>query len=83
MPRANAIYIEALRSCVTEALGRFELPMMIPTADVVRETRPLWEAHPMGKFVEINAVVVGRMMARLGFAQVHGPMFNGWWVERV
>lgn len=82
MTKPNAIYIEKLKACVTEALRDFELPAMLPTRDILRQVRPRWEQEPMAAFVTLNEVVIGRMMGRLGYAQMHGPRFNGWWVER-
>jgi hypothetical protein len=82
MPRANAVYIDRLRGCVIAALRDFNLPAMIPTREILSQTQPRWGLEPMSEFVSLNEVVIGRMMGRLGYAQVHGPMFNGWWVER-
>lgn len=82
MPRRNAIYIETLNDCVLRALDYYDLPAMIATSQLLKDVIPLWDQTPLSRAVELNAVIVGKTMGRLGYAQIHGPMFNGWWVEK-
>lgn len=83
MPKANEGYVACLKGCILAALGEYELPAMIPTSDLVPEVERYWVRTPYGKTVDLNAVIIGRMMGRLGFAQVHGATRNGWFVDVV
>lgn len=81
MTRPNSGYVHCLRDCVLRALRMYQLPMMIETSALLPEVEAIWTGTSYGKTVDLNAVILGRMMGRMGFAQIKGANRNGWFVE--